>query len=61
MQNYVDVAYDEKEYPRTAYPEKLARYLYERFEMQLGMEYSVFLSWRYSLWNAKFVIVANSL
>ena len=39
MQNYVDVAYDEKEYPRTAYPEKLARYLYDRFGMQPGMKF----------------------
>ena len=39
MQNYVDVAYDKKEKPITSYPDKLARYLYHRFSMKLGMKF----------------------
>lgn len=37
MENYVNVAYDKKEKPVTAYPDQLARYLYKRFHMKKGM------------------------
>ena len=33
------MAYDEKEYSHTAYPEKQARYLYDRFGMQPSMKF----------------------
>lgn len=37
MKNYVEVAYSQKEKPKTAYPKQLAGYLANRFDMASGM------------------------
>ena len=34
--DYVAVVYNEQDRPLTTYPEKLARYLFERFDLKLG-------------------------
>lgn len=37
MADYVDIVYNERERPRTDYPEKLAAHLFERFSLRRGM------------------------
>ena len=36
MADYLNVVYDLKSHPKTSYPEKLAKYLFESFEMRKG-------------------------
>ncbi|MBA2686656.1 MAG: methyltransferase domain-containing protein [Gemmatimonadaceae bacterium] len=36
--DYVDVIYNERDRPLTAYPDKLARYLFDRYEMSAGVK-----------------------
>jgi SAM-dependent methyltransferase len=37
--DYVDVIYNEKDRPLTNYPNKLAKYLFDRYEMQSGQKF----------------------
>jgi cyclopropane fatty-acyl-phospholipid synthase-like methyltransferase len=36
MRDFVDVTYDEGRLPLTAYPNKLARYLFDRYQLKQG-------------------------
>ncbi len=39
MRDFVDVTYDESRLPLCSYPNKLARYLFERYQLKIGIKF----------------------